>query len=238
MFFPNKIVSIEPHHRVLEVGPGGSPHNRSDVLLERRFSTNESAAQRGFTDPLVTNKELVFYDGGVFPFKDSEFDYVICSHVVEHVPFDELDQFLSELTRVAKAGYLEFPTIYYDFIYNFKVHITVLLMKDGELNYMSKNESGIDQFFDLQSFFYKSLERGHVGYIDDLNTYFFQGFEWFTDIKRRKVSNISDVLWSRESLVTLPYKNIAIPEVLVRKSLIKKIKSFVVRLAKKIINRY
>jgi hypothetical protein len=42
------------------------------------------------------------------PFKDKEFDYVILSHVLEHVP--NLLEFTSELQRISKAGYIELPT--------------------------------------------------------------------------------------------------------------------------------
>ena len=38
------------------------------------------------------------------PFKDKEFDYVILSHVLEHVP--NLLEFKSELTRIGKSGYI------------------------------------------------------------------------------------------------------------------------------------
>ncbi|MDC1095816.1 methyltransferase domain-containing protein [Pelagibacteraceae bacterium] len=42
------------------------------------------------------------------PFKDKEFDYVILSHVLEHVN----DPFMlrAEIERVGKAGYIELPT--------------------------------------------------------------------------------------------------------------------------------
>ena len=42
------------------------------------------------------------------PFKDKEFDYVILSHVMEHVP--NLIEFKNEIERIAKAGYIELPT--------------------------------------------------------------------------------------------------------------------------------
>tara|TARA_B100000780_G_scaffold78541_1_gene53273 strand:- start:611 stop:1267 length:657 start_codon:yes stop_codon:yes gene_type:complete len=42
------------------------------------------------------------------PFKDKEFDYVILSHVMEHVP--NLLEFRDEIVRVGKAGYIELPT--------------------------------------------------------------------------------------------------------------------------------
>lgn len=46
------------------------------------------------------------------PFKDKEFDYVILSHVLEHVP--NLLEFKDELIRIAKSGYIELPTKFYD----------------------------------------------------------------------------------------------------------------------------
>ncbi len=46
------------------------------------------------------------------PFKDKEFDYVILSHVLEHVP--NLLEFKNELIRIAKSGYIELPTKFYD----------------------------------------------------------------------------------------------------------------------------
>ena len=42
------------------------------------------------------------------PFKDKEFDYVILSHVLEHVP--NLIEFVQEVERISKAGYIELPT--------------------------------------------------------------------------------------------------------------------------------
>ena len=45
---------------------------------------------------------------GKLPFKDKEFDYVILSHVMEHVP--NLIEFKNEIERIAKSGYIELPT--------------------------------------------------------------------------------------------------------------------------------
>ena len=42
------------------------------------------------------------------PFKDKEFDYVICAHVIENV--NDPVMFKSEIERIGKAGYIELPT--------------------------------------------------------------------------------------------------------------------------------
>jgi SAM-dependent methyltransferase len=48
------------------------------------------------------SKSDIFYDGKVFPFKDSEFDSIIFTQVLEHV-FNP-DEFLSEVNRVLKKN--------------------------------------------------------------------------------------------------------------------------------------
>ena len=46
------------------------------------------------------------------PFKDNEFDFVVASHVMEHV--DDVEFFIGELERVSKQGYIELPTMLED----------------------------------------------------------------------------------------------------------------------------
>jgi len=47
------------------------------------------------------------------PFDDNQYDLVICSHVLEHVP--NISQFLSELLRVGRLVYIEVPLDYRHF---------------------------------------------------------------------------------------------------------------------------
>ena len=42
------------------------------------------------------------------PFKDREFDYVVCAHVIEHV--NDPIFFKKEIERIGKSGYIELPT--------------------------------------------------------------------------------------------------------------------------------
>jgi len=122
MFFPQRITKIKESDKVLEIGPGADPHPRSDVLLELEFESQEDySRQFGHDRKLETKKKILFYDGKSFPFKDKEFDYVICAHVLEHV--EDVESFLSELFRVSKRGYVEYPLAYYEYLYNFDVHL-------------------------------------------------------------------------------------------------------------------
>jgi len=202
MFFPDRIISIKPNDKVLEVGPGSNPYHRSDILLELRFSTEEEAyKQRGHTSPINTEKKIVYYDGGAFPFNENEFDYVICSHVLEHV--EDVPFFISELQRIAPKGYLEFPTIYYDFIYDFPEHVTFLLYLEdtNKLNYMLKNESDLHKFSSVTKFFYASAQAGYTSLINELKPFLFQGFEWADKITTTHVRQLEEITYNNSSLI-------------------------------------
>ena len=64
------------------------------------------------------------------PFKDNEFDYIIASHVAEHV--EDISFFFNELSRVGKKGYIEVPTRLEDNLVfeNKKDHIWHLVFDD------------------------------------------------------------------------------------------------------------
>jgi len=196
MFFPDKIVSIKETDKVLEVGPGGTPYHRSNVLLEKIFNKDDANEQRGHAKPLQTKKKIVFYEGNTFPFEDNEFDYVICSHVLEHITSNEIKRFVSELQRVSTRGYLEFPTIYYDYIYNFPKHLTFLLYKNGVIKYLGKEKTQLNLFSPVQKFFYNSANAGHTCLTQSLKNYYFQGFEWYGKIQLKEVHKIQDIVYS------------------------------------------
>ncbi|MFH2045591.1 MAG: methyltransferase domain-containing protein [Pseudomonadota bacterium] len=195
MFFPEKIRSINSSDYVLEIGPGGNPHPRSDILLEMKFDDEKEAEiQRSYMPPLKTEKKVVYYDGNHFPFENKEFDYVICSHVLEHVGNIEL--FLSELIKIAYRGYIEFPTIYYDYLYNMPTHKTMLMYKNDIIWYLPKENTPIAQSKPITDFFNKTLELRYSDIIKDLKQFFFQGFEWDGDIKFKKAESLEDITYN------------------------------------------
>jgi SAM-dependent methyltransferase len=203
MFFPERIKSIRPSDWVLDIGPGGSPHPRANVLLEYDFGSGSvSEAQRGYAPPLKTSKPVIFYKGNRFPFDDRAFDYVICSHVIEHV--QDVTAFIAELNRVGKAGYLEYPTIYYDYVYNFPEHLTFVKRKGECLYWMNKSDSGLSYFQSVQNLFYESLRKHHYGLINDLQPYFFEGFEWQTPVRAVKTSRLDDLVFDQIDLPSKP----------------------------------
>ncbi len=97
-------LTIDPAWRVLDVGSGHHPFARADVLLELLIDddSQRSGAALDSRDP-----RLVVGDALHMPFADNEFDYVIASHLAEHV--DDPIRLLGELSRVAPRGYIETP---------------------------------------------------------------------------------------------------------------------------------
>jgi SAM-dependent methyltransferase len=192
MFFPDRIRSILHEDRVLEVGPGSMPHPRSQVFLEKRFSEAEARAQRGGLPALKFEQPVVHFDGSLFPFQDNEFDYVICSHVLEHV--DDVELFLAELARVASRGYLEFPTVYYEYLYSFREHRNLLRYRDGTILWLPKNETRLIDFDPIQSFLRSTLEAGYDEVVQSLKDCFFEGFEWTAPLGLDRAASLLELL--------------------------------------------
>ncbi|GMV97266.1 MAG: class I SAM-dependent methyltransferase [Phycisphaerae bacterium] len=195
MFFPERIRSIGPRDRVLEVGPGSLPHRRSDVFLERRMADEAAAfAQRGYQPNAADESRMVYYDGGRFPFQDGEFDYVICSHVIEHVPAGELSGFIAELQRVAPRGYLEFPNVFYELINYQDVHLWLMNFRDGAMLFLDKSafrssfihKAYREMFYGPDDYLYATFHR--------FREFYFHGYEWERRIDWRIVSGFDELV--------------------------------------------
>lgn len=189
MFYSHKIKSIEQGDRVLEIGPGADPFHRSDVLLELELpDEQEYVKQFGHDRKLVTNKPVVFYDGTKFPFKDKEFDYVICSHVLEHVP--DIEGFLAEVFRVSKKGYFEYPLITYEYLHNIGAHLQYLKWNGKKIHYLKKKDSPLEYFKPVQEIFFATLTNGYDEFYTRLPEFFFEGFEWFEPFAAEPTSDL------------------------------------------------
>jgi uncharacterized protein YbaR (Trm112 family) len=111
---------------VLEVGSGGNPYPRSNVLLD----AYENTIERDYA-PLVTDRPLVFGVAERMPFRDKVFDFSIASQVLEHST--DPAAFLSELMRVSKAGYIETPDAFCERIVPYIFHRLELTERNGKL---------------------------------------------------------------------------------------------------------
>ena len=187
---------------MLEIGPGATPHPQATVLLEKRYESEEEyVRQCGGLRASGKDSRTVFFDGGRLPFADGEFDYVICSHVLEHVP--DVEAFCSELFRVARGGYLEYPLIYYEFVYNIPEHVNVLKRTSKGLVYLPKTDLALGAFSEIQRFWFETLNAGYVDTVGDLVPNLMEGFEWFVPLAVTRADSIRALLHNE---FTIPQK--------------------------------
>lgn len=90
----------------MEVGPGHNPSHRANVVTEKFTDQNY---HRCGDMKIYPHQIFANADGENLPFKDKEFDYVICNQVLEHV--ENPEKFISEQCRVASRGYMETPSL-------------------------------------------------------------------------------------------------------------------------------
>ena len=119
-------VPVESQALVLEVGSGGNPFPRSNVLLDAYEVTRERHYQ-----PLITDRPTVLGVVEDMPFRDDAFDFVIACHVLEHST--NIDGSLRELQRVARAGYIECPDAFLERINPYPDHRYEVTERDGAL---------------------------------------------------------------------------------------------------------
>ena len=141
-FYERRIaVPVGPGALVLDVGSGDKPHWRADVLLDR-YSGAEHGVQRSGRASARLPRPLFDADAADMPFADQVFDYVICSHLLEHVT--DPGGVISEMVRVARAGYIEVPRITSAKITDFPSHLWWCDLVDGELVFTAKQRPQFD----------------------------------------------------------------------------------------------
>ena len=112
-FYLRRWLGISSGRKVLDVGSGHRPHEDATHLLDLLFKDN---SERG--KPIKRlGRPLVLGTVEALPYKDKSFDYVYASHVLEHT--EDPATACEELMRIARAGYIETPSPFYEQGYNF-----------------------------------------------------------------------------------------------------------------------
>jgi SAM-dependent methyltransferase len=172
------MLSIKSTDRVLEIGSGNRPRRRSDVLCDKFAADN---TERSAGDAIVIDKRpFVIADGLALPFKDESFDYVIASHILEHV--DDPHKFVSELTRVAKRGYIETPSELGEKIFGWPFHKWIVRFEDNTI--IMRPRSGDSPFAD---YFHKMYEHDlhFAEFVDSHFADFYVQLEWDAHVNLR-----------------------------------------------------
>ena len=95
--FVNDTFSKNVNWKIRDIGCGYRAHKSASVIADIQDLSN-----------FYENKNFIQITEKKLPFKDKEFDFVIASHVIEHV--EDFEFFVKELERVSPRGYIELPT--------------------------------------------------------------------------------------------------------------------------------
>ena len=97
----DKLLNQNSNWKILDIGCGYTAHKKATVICDVQDLSK-----------FYEDKRFIKLNSNNLPFKDKEFDFVIASHVIEHV--EDVNIFISELERISSKGYIELPTILED----------------------------------------------------------------------------------------------------------------------------
>ena len=93
----NRILEKNKNWKILDIGCGYRANENATVIADVKDFSN-----------FYKKKKFIKIEDKNLPFKDKEFDFVISSHVIEHV--DDFKFFIKELERISSKGYIELPS--------------------------------------------------------------------------------------------------------------------------------
>lgn len=137
----NQKLNDNPNWNVLDVGCGYTANKYANVVADVQNLSN-----------FYKDKKFIRIKEKKLPFRDNEFDFVITSHVIEHI--EDFQFFIKEIERISKQGYIELPTRLGDnlVIENLKDHIW-WFKYDDELNLLraSKKNQILEPFINVST---------------------------------------------------------------------------------------
>lgn len=113
--YQNEIMEwdIAPNELVLDIGSGGWPLRRANHLADRY----PKQTTHRMNELVLDERPFLVVDLEHLPFANQAYDYIFCSHVLEHL--NDPGQAMRELMRAGRKGYIEVPTRLSDVIFNF-----------------------------------------------------------------------------------------------------------------------
>lgn len=115
--------NLPPTAKVLDIGASISPYKRADAVIDIvPFSEINWSQAKGPGEIRLREENYTEHDickAEPWPFGDKEFDYSICSHVLEDIR-DPI-WVCKEMIRTSKAGYVEIPSKKYETTFGLEI---------------------------------------------------------------------------------------------------------------------
>jgi ubiquinone/menaquinone biosynthesis C-methylase UbiE len=150
----------------------------------------EDNSQRASEESTVIDERpFVVEDGQALPFKDKSFEHVIASHVLEHV--DDPYKFISELTRVGRAGYIESPSELGEEISGWPFHGWIVRFENNTIVLRRRGEDS-----PFSAFFHQVYQKDTVfaEFVDSHFEDFYTQYDWRGTINMRIEDNVDNAV--------------------------------------------
>ena len=150
-----RALGVGPRDTVLDVGSGHGPNWRANVLCDK--FAGDATERLGSALASPAGRPFVIGDALHLPFRDQAFDFVVCSHVLEHV--EDPEQMLRELSRVARRGYIETPSRIWEKLHSLAIHRWLISLEEGRLVLEQKARPVLDS--ELEDWLDERIGRDH-----------------------------------------------------------------------------
>ena len=95
--YVNSILKKNSQWKILDIGCGYRANKYASVIADIQDLSD-----------FYKERKFIKINEKILPFKNKEFDFVIASHVIEHV--NDFEFFIKEIERISSKGYIELPT--------------------------------------------------------------------------------------------------------------------------------
>ncbi len=138
MAFGWRSFGIEKDELVLDIGSGDNPFFRADVVCDR-YPVDNSQRAGLMNIQTYPHQKFVVGDAHSLPFMDKSFDFVVCSHLLEHLydPACAID----EIVRVGRRGYIETPSALMESLYGWSFHKWLVQSQNDKLIFSCKSQN-------------------------------------------------------------------------------------------------
>ncbi|HEY8224448.1 MAG TPA: methyltransferase domain-containing protein [Pyrinomonadaceae bacterium] len=177
---------------VIDVGCGHMPNMRANILADK-FLVDDAERHQ----PLALDERpFIVCDALHLPFQNSSVDYIICSHLAEHM--EEPEALFVELTRVAHAGYIECPARMREILHGWEFHRWYVEVHDDKLIFEEKTRQIHD--LELHEWFSQRFENDPIFenfFVDNMERFnLVAAYDWVEHVNY-EIHRSANGAWSR-----------------------------------------